>query len=130
MNTLSKIFVLQALFVTLAACGGGQQDQRGVGFIGGVAPALSWTAVFASGTQTGPISFQSIGQTATLTMTTPLGTSVQPGPPYTVNAGSCVTLGSAVSNGTESVMSAASGSCTITVTNTDNEFSTIQATVP
>ncbi len=89
-------------------------------------PALSWTSAFAQGTQSGPINFQSVGQTATLAIG---GSSAVVS--SDVSSGNCVTLSGFTANGTNAtvVVSAAStGSCVISV----KTFltSTIQATVP
>jgi len=89
--------------------------------------SLSWTALWVQGAQQQPpITFQFVGQNATLTAT---GQSGGPQPPYTFASGSCVSISGETTNGnveSATVTAAASGVCNITVSGAGQ----IQANVP
>lgn len=105
----------------LSGCGG----ERGISLNGppALGPAISWTASFVQGTQTGTIDFRSVSQTATL-YAAPQRNGEKP--PYVASVeGSCVTLASSSVSASVQVTAAASGTCTILVGG-----STVQASVP
>lgn len=117
-----KIWFLQAAITVavLSGCGGERVDLNGPAPRG---PALSWTATFVQGAQTGPIAFQSLGQTATLYAKQLPNT---PPPPYNILLeGNCVRLSSSNVSTSVQVSAAAAGTCTLIVGGT-----TIQASVP
>jgi hypothetical protein len=120
MNT-RILYVLLCVSAALAAC----SSERGIPLNGPppLGPALSWTAAFVQGTQTGPITFQAVGQTATLYASPqPNGTR----PPYRVLLeGSCVALSSSSFSTSVRVTAAASGTCNILIGG-----SATQASVP
>lgn len=122
-----RAYVLMVILVAaLYGCGG--SSRVGGGIIPFAAPTLSWTAQWIQGMQSGPIHFNAIGESAVLTGTAP--TAIQEGPPYTLLAGSCVSLSSSTMDSSTTVTATSTGSCTITVTNQSHAQVQIQAQVP
>lgn len=123
--------IMMALFTSAVLPGCSPSTSYSRPFIPPASPALSWTALWVQGTQTGPIGFQSVGQSATLA-----ASAAQPGgasPPYTFTSGSCVTLSNETTSGSTenvTVTAANTGSCSVTVTATGGSTSSIQVTVP
>jgi hypothetical protein len=76
-------------------------------------PSLSWRASWVSGTQTAPIQFQSVGQTAMLAFSTTNAT------PKSANQvivnGSCASASEAPANSSVIVTAVARGLCTVNV---------------
>lgn len=121
MNSVSTSLLAVITAVVMSGCGG----ERGISLHGPIprGPALSWTAAFVQGTQTGAIAYQSLGQTATLDAAQ---VPNSPPPPYaTLLVGNCVKLSSPTVDTSVQVKAVASGTCTILVGG-----SPIQASVP
>ena len=109
------------LIIGLTACGGGNQPTVHISIPGGA--ALSWAGSWMQGVRKPPITFQAIGQAATVTASASVYTTQ---PPYPVSvAGNCVTSGATTMNTTVQITAANSGTCTIWI-----GTSAIQATVP
>lgn len=122
-NSIRRFLEVQALwaFISLTACG----QSAGGNIIGPPPPGplLSWTASWVQGSQRGPIVFQAIGQTATLSAVAPAGNEQ---PPYHLRiAPSCVTASSTTMNTSVQITAATSGTCYIGV-----DASETSATVP
>lgn len=104
--------------IALTACG--NQPSKNPVLI---SPFLQWTASWVSGTQTGLITYQSTGQTVTLSVNT-TGATIQP--PYNVKInGICVTASSSTISTSVQLTSEAAGQCSVQV-----EASTLNITVP
>ena len=91
-------------------------------------PTLSWVGSWTTGSQTGPIAFTAVGQTATLAATAPPGTEQPPYPVYLSAGCNSVTTSSSTMTTTVQITASSAGSCTVSV-GVGNP-STIQATVP
>jgi len=74
--------------------------------------ALSWTESFIQGTQSGPITFPSVGEPSVIM----IATDDLSNAPFQVSSGPCVTLSAMTVTTSVTVTAATLGSCVISVT--------------